>query len=115
MAKWARNTRTVTAAEGIPIRLRRRRDGSVALTDHRGVVDAPTYQLPREHLFTYAWLLGGGAAVATPGPPGDDRTITLSLANATAVYRVTGVDEGDRGLIATLVEASAFDAPLVTG
>jgi hypothetical protein len=126
--------RTIQPVDGIPLRLRRRRDGSVALTDERGAVDAETYQVPSPHLFLYSWLMGAGSTVA------DVRVgaIILNLANARLVYETVTADEGHReafarqinghddetaarmvaaftnqGHVARLVSAEAFDAPPV--
>lgn len=82
--------RTIEPVDGIPIRLRRRRDGSMALTDHRGAVDAESYQAPSEHLFLYSWLMGAGSSVARV----IDGTITVTLANASLTYQaITDEDE----------------------
>lgn len=77
----------------IPLRLRRRRDGSMALTDAIGAVltsDATLKDtgVPETHLFLYTWLNGEGARVARVEHKGDSRFIRLDLANATALYEV---------------------------
>lgn len=85
----------VRPVDDIPLRLRRRRDGSVALTDHRGVVDVEVYEVPARHLFLYSWLMGSGSSVARVL----DGVVTVTLANATLTYEViTDEDERDAAM-----------------
>lgn len=91
-----------TAAAGIPLRLRRRRDGTLALVDADGRVGGEGRMFPAEHLFTNAWLLDSKAAEID----GDD--LTIVLANARATYRV--IERTDVGLLAEVTATELFDA-----
>ncbi len=76
----------------IPLRLRRRRDGSLCATDARGAVLTPADPtdsvFPKEHLFLHSWLTADGAQVARVEHTKAGRVIKLTLANATATYEV---------------------------
>lgn len=100
-------SRTTAPPHDIPLRLRRRRDGSLALTDANGAVSGTDRAFPPHHFFTFLWLVGDGASVAQTTVD----TVTLTLANASAVYRITEV--GDVGVSADLVSADMYDAPSI--
>lgn len=72
----------------LPLRLRRRRDGSLCLTDPVGRIDGDGRVFPSEHLFLFGWLNGEGASVARVELTDAGRVIRLRLANAEAVYAV---------------------------
>lgn len=93
----------------IPLRLRRRGDGTLALADANGAL-GPDREFPDPHLFVFTWLYGEGADVATVA----DGEVRLTLANASAVYRV--VDNPDpttanQGVLGEVVSADYFDPP----
>lgn len=109
----------------IPLRLRRRRDGSLALTGANGGIDDPDREFPNPCLFLHTTLLDSGGAMSLS----DDR-IVVELANARAVYeRVDPVDydlsvlgsakasppSADamraQGVFGVLVESELFAAP----
>lgn len=97
----------MATAENIPLRLRRRRDGSLALTDAEGRVGSESRAFPAEHVFTPTTLLSlaGVGAFAMDGD-----TITVSLVNAAATYRVT--ERRPNGeIVAVVVESSLLDPP----
>lgn len=107
-------TKKATAgASGIPLRLRRRRDGTMALIDHRGVVDAPERAFPAEHLFNYRWLLADGAGIVAL----DGEEVRVELVNARATYRIsrhtTAAEDGAEGVLCELVSTELFDAPAI--
>lgn len=93
----------------IPLRLRRRRDGSLALTDGIGAVLTPDAVLkdsglPQTHLFLYTWLNGEGARVARVEYQGETRVIRLDLANATALYEVVEDQETQTATMVALAD-----------
>lgn len=88
----------------IPLRLRRRRDGSLTLVDADGRWESHQRAFPTEHVFSHEWLLDSGAAQYD-----DDDRLTITLANARATYRVLEHDTG--GVSAELVDHELFDAP----
>lgn len=97
----------------IALRLRRRIDGSLCLADdlHRvdalraddGTIISDGRRFPDTHWFRTSWLL------ETPEAKLDGDTITLTLANATAVYRVTANEP--RGYAVELVSSEVADTP----
>lgn len=101
----------------IPLRLRRRRDGSLALTDGIGRVLTPDLTpadpvLPEEHLFIYTWLNGEGARVARVENTEQHRVIKLSLANATALYQVIEDQEEQVAIMAGQADYRGASAKL---
>lgn len=100
----------------IPLRLRRRRDGSLVLADGIGAVLTPDailkdQGLPQTHLFLYTWLNGEGARVARVEYQDDARVIRLNLANATAVYEVVEDQDAQTATMVALADhkGSLFD------
>lgn len=95
------------SAANIPLRLRKRRDGTLALTDAEGRVSGSDRAFPAEHVFTAttALNLAGAGALALNGD-----TITVTLCNAGATYRVTE-QRANGELAATLEKASLLDVP----
>jgi hypothetical protein len=87
-----------------PLRLRRRRDGTMALTDASGSMAKPG-EFPERHLFVWSWLAQAGAGIATV----EEAKITLRLANARAEYDVVGRES--YGVVATLCDAEFFPPP----
>jgi hypothetical protein len=72
------------AERDIPLRLRRRRDKSLCLVDEMNRIASEGHPatFPPRHEFSLTWLLDNGRHVTV-----EDDTITLNLANGTAVYR----------------------------
>lgn len=68
----------------IALRLNKRRDGSYVVLDVNGSATGPDRAFPDVHAFTYDRLLDFGPAAKIDGDQ-----LTLELANATAVYRIT--------------------------
>lgn len=101
-----RAARNLTTAPNIPLRLRRRRDGTLALTDHRSAVDAPDYAVPAAHLFTHGWLLREAAAARAI-----NGVVTISLVNAKLTYRITELTPD--GAMTTFESGEVFDAPAI--
>lgn len=89
----------------IPLRLNKRRDGSVVLTNHLGIGDAADREFPPEHVFGYEWLATGGAELARL--EGDQ--VVLTLGNGTATYEIT--ERGPGGVRGRLVDSALSDAP----
>ena len=89
-----------------PLRLRKRRDGTLALTGPGGVVDDPERMFPQSFTFGHAWLLDNREVVDL-----GDETLTLNLCNATATYRI--VEHTPGGLSVELESSDLFDAPAV--
>lgn len=92
----------------IPLRLRRRRDGSLALTDAGGAIATDGREFPTPHLFVFGWLYGEGSSVAKV----DGDRLTLTLANAEAVYRVVPNDDpvmANQGVLCELDAVELFD------
>lgn len=92
----------------LPLRLRRRRDGSLALTDASGAVAGETRQFPPRHLFLYSWLYGEGSTVTKVG----EDSVVLTLANGVGTYGIIehenpGLDA--QGIYCELVDASYTD------
>lgn len=77
--------RRAALASGPPgiLRLRRRRDGSVALVNARGQVAADDLVFPSEHPFLFRQLFERQDIMRRDGD-----TIVVTLANASAVYRI---------------------------
>jgi hypothetical protein len=96
--------KSIPAAADIPLRVRRRRDGSMALIDAARSVTSEERAFPAAFDFGTSWLLAN-SGIATLA--GDE--ITLDLCNARATYYVTGRDE--HVLHAELVDAELFDPP----
>lgn len=86
----------------IALRLERRRDGSVCVTDGHGSTTSPDREFPSPHGFTYDKLLELGAELV------GDR-VTLTLANGRAVYQI--VERVPTGVNVELVESSLSDPP----
>lgn len=90
----------------IPLRLRRRRDGSLCLTDSYGRTSGDDREFPQTHGFTMDWLVNNSNVARMTGDE-----ITLNMANACALYRVT--DRRADAVDVELVESSLFDpAPI---
>lgn len=89
----------------IPLRLNKRRDGSLVLTNAFGVSAAEDRAFPEVHDFGYEWLATGGAGVVQI----ENNQVILNLANAKAVYDI--VDQFPGGVRGELLEADYFDAP----
>jgi hypothetical protein len=102
-------TKSKDQAENIPLRLRRRRDGSLALMDADGRPDGDERTFPRSHVFTAdtALNLAGAGAFELSGD-----ALTVRLCNATATYQV---DErrANGEIAATLVSQSMSTPPPV--
>lgn len=97
------------SAENIPLRLRRRRDGSLALTDVEGRVNGERRVFPANHVFTPSKSidLASAGALEMSGV-----IVTVRLCNATAVYRVT--ERRANGEIVVEIEsAKVTDTPPV--
>lgn len=93
--------RRTASAPNIPLRLRRRRDGSLALTDATGAIDSDARTFPSPYVFPFSWLLGAdGRRAATFTTD----TVELELANAKATYAVK--EQTDQGLVCELVKSS---------
>lgn len=89
------------------LRLRKRRDGTLALTDAARQVNGPDREFPAEFVFTPTLVMGSGGAVRLAG----DRLL-VELVNGRAEYAVTGVRPNGE-LAATLASSELFDAPPV--
>lgn len=88
----------------IPLRLRRRRDGSLCVANIHGTVDATTAEFPATHAFSFDWLFANGDVVSLDGD-----AIRLDLANGRASYRI--VNRGPGGVEVELVSSEVFEAP----
>lgn len=95
------------AVREIPLRLNKRRDGSLCLTDALGRGTGDAREFPPVHVFGYQWVANVGSDVARI----EDGEVTLTLANATARYRV--VDEGPTAVRGELIESSLSDPPAI--
>lgn len=99
--------RKTPAAANIPLRLRRRRDGTLALTDERGAVDGDGRVFPESHVFPASWLISSGGVATLDGD-----TLTLTLCNASATYRIVEQDAAGN-LHGELEAASLGDTPKI--
>ena len=88
----------------IALRLNRRRDGSLCLTDAHSNPAGPDREFPAEHGFTYEWLANNADVARIEGD-----TVTVTLANATAVYRI--VNRRADALDLELESSELVDAP----
>lgn len=88
----------------IPLRLNKRRDGSLCLTDADGRAAGKDREFPTPHHFSHEWLLANSANATMSGD-----TLQLELANARATYRIT--DRPQNMVTAELVDSELFDAP----
>lgn len=99
--------KAAASAANIPLRLRKRRDGTLALVDADGRVNGQDRAFPAEHVFTAttALNLAGAGALTLAGD-----TLTVELCNAKATYKVTE-SRANGELVATLESASVSNAP----
>lgn len=92
-----------------PLRQRRRRDGTMALTNANGQV-ADDAVFPSPMVFQYRWLLENGTIARLDGD-----TVTLTYVNASAAYKVERhlslADDGVEGLLCTCTETKVGKAP----
>lgn len=112
----------MTGEPELPLRMRRRRDGTMVVTDHMSVVlgagsEYPAF--PPVYTFNWDWLNGtDGSKVARVKRDDEGAPIGVSLvfANATASYDVTGQilkDGNPRSLSAALTSFELLDPPPV--
>lgn len=92
-----------------PLLLRRRRDGSLALRGLNGSPSAEDRFFPPDHFFTNEWfrLFSGHYAMPTTD------TITITLCNGEATYKLTDDPEDNRGIQGTLLSEDHWDPPPV--
>ena len=105
-----RTARPYPAVSEIPLRLRIRRDGTLALTGPAGDVDDPSRAFPSSFLFQFSWLLANAAHVTVDAPndaPGGQ--LRVNLVNATATYGITG--QTPAGYLCELLEQKLTKAP----
>ena len=94
------------AEKEIPLRLNKRRDGTMVLVNADGA-DREDRAFPPHHAFTWDYLAGPGQAFVRL--EGD--TIRLELLNGRATYRID--QQGPNGVSGTLMEHELFDAPAI--
>ena len=92
------------AEKEIPLRLNKRRDGTMVLVNADGA-NREDRVFPPRHAFTWDYLAGPGRAFVRL--EGD--TIQLELLNGRATYQID--QQGPGGVSGTLVESELFDAP----
>lgn len=89
----------------IPLRLNRRRDGSLCLVDALGRASGPEREFPGVHVFTYEWI------ATAEGAKFEGDNIVLNFANGTATYEI--VERGGAAVRAKLVSSELTDpAPI---
>ncbi len=89
----------------VALRLIRRIDGSLCLSDPHGLLTGDNREFPDPHFFAYLYLATTPEAAVAP----DGGQVTLNLANAKAVYRVTG--RRPDGVDVELVDFELRDPP----
>ena len=97
-------TRPTTGKETFPLRLRRRADGSLALTDGAGRVTGPDRAFPPLHVFAVSQVIGPEAIARIDG-----QQIVVELCNARALYVIA--DYGETTITARLADASLSVPP----
>lgn len=92
----------------IPLRLRRRADGTVCLMAASGAVKGDGLEFPEGHLFLHDVLARESAVMRVAGD-----SLQLELANGTATYRVDQGETNPQGVYGVLVESETHDPPPV--
>lgn len=90
----------------IPLRLRRRRDGTLALIDAEARASGDALAFPEEHLFTYRWMAQEPGVATREGD-----ALRVRLVNAEATYHVREVTRD--GVVGELVDSRTHEAPPV--
>jgi hypothetical protein len=96
--------RQAATKETFPLRLRRRADGTLALTDGAGRITGDDRAFPPLHVFSLGQVIGPEAIARLDG-----QQVVVELCNARARYNI--VDNGETTITAELAEAALSDAP----
>lgn len=95
----------------IPLRLRRRRDGSLCLTDANSSVTSPDRAFPETHAFRFDWMRDNKVVSVVDGDQ-----VKIELANGRATYRIVEGDDPSAIYVELIPDSvELFDPPPVEG